>query len=517
MSAQGQLLDLVAPGWKGLNLQRKGQLLTPDWATKATNCVIDDSYRVACRAGYSVATTTPIGSTPNVEQIHEFRKGDGSVEMIVSWDGGIGNSLTDPSGSDISGAVTDTSGFWWFQNLNEKCIGFQDGQKPIVYTGAGSFATVVESSGTAPTSSDGVAMCAWGRVYALDSDGQTIKYSGLLDETDWGSASSGSIDMSKVWPGGMDVVTAIVPFNNSLLVFGKNQLVIWDDNTGSQLGFDPSQAIVVDSLIGVGCISQHTVQSVGDGDVLFVSRNGLQSLGRIIQERSNPLADVSKNVRDDLVAEIKEITVTDIRSTYYPEDGLYLLSFPTIGDPKTWVFDVKKKFQDDQDGSVVYPITQWDLAPYALCVRADSTLLMGDAGVVWTYGGDTDDSALIDYAFHTPWLDLGEELANRKKVLKRLQAIVYTGTSATVFFKWAVDFEADDQDTISRTVSASTASEFNIAEFGLGEFAGGLALQIIAAPARGTGQYFKLKLETSITQGFALQQYEIFAKIGRVA
>jgi len=112
---------------------------------------------------------------------------------------------------------------------------------------------------------------------------------------------------------------------------------------------------------------------------------------------------------------------------------------------------------------------------------------------------------------------LGEELANRKKVIKRMQALVYTGVSATVFFRWAVDFKEDNQDTISRTVNASTASEFNIAEFGLDEFAGGLALQLIAAPARGSGQYFKLKLETSITRGFALQQYEIFAKIGRIA
>lgn len=516
MTAQGQLIDLVGPGWRGLNLQRKGQLLSQDWCVKADNAIIDDSYRVACRGGYAVTTTTAITSSPNVTSIHEYVTSDGTVEMIVAWAGGIGNSLTDPEGNDVSGSFTD-SGVINFGNYNGKVIAFTDGQKPGVYSGA-TFATITESSGTAPTIHNGIGMCAYGRVWGLDSDGNTIKYSGLLDETDWGTVSAGSVDMSNIWPGGMDEVKAIAAYNGSLVVFGQNHIVIWDDQTGSQLGFDPLNMVVVDVIQGTGCISHWSVKDVGDGDLLFASRNGIQSLGRVIQEKSNPLTNVSKNVRDDLVADFATIVnQDDMRAEYSPEEGQYLLTINTTST--TWVFDVLKGFSDEQ-GDVVYPVTQWDLYAYSLCVRRSGAILLGRAGEVWTYSTATtnDNGTAINYRFHTPWLDLGEQLANRVKMLKRLQAIIYTPTSGTFTFKWAVDFQDTDTDTAQVSISAETAAEWNIAEFSEDEFGGGLSLDIINTPARARGQYFKLKFESAdATSGLAIQQYEIFAKIGRVA
>lgn len=516
MTVQGQLIDLVGPGWRGLNLQRKGQLLTQDWCVEALNAVIDDSYRVACRGGYSVTTTTPITSSPNVDSIHEYVTSDGTVEMIVAWSGGIGNSLTDPEGNDVSGSFVDT-GVINFGNYNGKVIAFTDGQKPGVYSGA-TFATITESSGTAPTIHNGIGMCAYGRVWGLDSDGNTIKYSGLLDETDWGTVSAGLVDMSNIWPGGMDEVKAIAAYNGSLVVFGQNHIVIWDDQTGSQLGFDPLNMVVVDVIEGTGCISHWTVKHVGDGDLLFASRNGVQSLGRVIQEKSNPLTNVSRNIRDDLVADFASISShNDIRAEYSPEEGQYYLTINTVS--RTWVFDVLKAFQDD-NGAVVYPVTYWDLYAYSLCVRRNGTILLGRAGAVWTYSTSTTNDAgtAIDFKFHTPWLDLGEQLANRVKMMKRLQAIIYTPSSGTFTFKWAVDFQDADTDVSQVSISADAAAEFNVAEYNIAEFGGGLSLNIVSTPARARGQYFKLKFESGdATSGLALQQYEIFAKIGRVA
>ena len=512
------MLDVVTPGSNGLNLQQAGQLLTPNWATRAHNAVVDDARRLACRGGYSVTTTTPISPAVNVLSLHEYQKHTGEVQTIIGYNGGISKSVLDPEGDDISGAVTDTSGFWRFQNYNDKVIGFQHSLKPIVYSGT-TFATITESSGTAPTSHNGVGLCAYGRVWGLDSDGQTIKYSGLLDETDWGTVSAGSIDMGKVWPGGVDEVTAIAGFNNSLVVFGKNNIVIWDDITGSRLGLDAANLIVVDTIQGAGCLSQHTVCHVGDGDLLFLSRNGVQSLGRIMQERSNPLTNISKNVRDALVNDVLDATsLDDLRAVYYPKDGIYILSIPTSSEPKSWVFDVKKPFKD-QDGDVVYPVTTWGLAPRALLANKANALLMGGSAVVWTYSSTTlaDDDETIDFSFHSPWMDLGEELANRLKVMKRLSVIVYASTNTILNLKYAKDFQSDDLEVLTRLVSAIAGSEYGIAEYGLDEYGGGLSLRIVKFSARGTGQYFKVKLEAAVNAGFALQQYEIFTKIGRVA
>lgn len=513
MTQQMQPIDLVSPGTAGLNLQQKGSILPPIWATEAKNCVLDDAGRIAARNGYSVTTTTPITATPNVLEIFDYIQGDGTTEPIISWNGGISNDIANPEGSDISGAVTDASGDWWFQNYNEKVIGFQDSQKPIVRSTGGNFATVVESSGTAPTIHNNIGLCAFGRVWGLDSDAQTIKYSGLLDETDWGSASSGSIDMSNVWPGGMDTVTAIAAFNGSFVVFGKNHIIIWDDLTGSQLGFSPTQMAVVDVIQGTGCVSQRTLQHIGESDLIFLSRNGLQSLGRIIQEKSNPLANVTKYVRDDFIADVELETTANIRSSYYPEDGWYIISFP--GQGISWVFDVKNRFRDEE-GEVVFPATTWTLAPTAIRAREDGSLVFGGAGEVWTYGADSDDGTLISFAYASPWLDLGENIANREKMLKRLGSILFVRNNAGIQFQWGVDFQESVSTAIAEVVDPNVA-EWNLAEWNLAEWSGGLFLNIVKVPARARGQYYKVYIKSDVVGQFALQQLELFTKIGRLA
>jgi hypothetical protein len=512
MTRQMLPIDMVTPGNRGLNLQQQGAILSPSWATRALNCVLDDARRLASRQGYSVTTTTDITATPNVEAIFEYLQGDGTVEPIVSWDGGIANDLADPEGNDISGVVTDADGRWWFQNFNNKVIGFQHGQKPIVYNATPPFATVVESSGTAPTSHNGVGLCAYGRVWGLDSDGQTIKYSALLDETAW-TTGAGSIDMSNVWTGGMDEVKAIAAFNGRFIVFGLNHIVIWEDGTGNQLGVDPAALVVRDVIEGSGCISHWTVQHVGDSDIIFLSRNGLQSLGRVIQEKSNPIGNVSKYVRDVVMDAVDNEDPLDLRTAYSPEEGFYLLSLPT--ELITWTFDVNNAFLDEE-GDLIFPATTWDLFPTALEVRQNGDILLGAPGQVWTYGADGDDGSTIRFEYASPWLDFGEELGNRLKMLKRIGSIFFVRNNAGIEFKWAVDFQ-DSDESITRIIVDPSASEWNIAEWALGEWSGGLFLQILKVPARDVGQYYRIKIETAATGQFAIQQLELFTKVGRIA
>ena len=60
---------------------------------------------------------------------------------------------------------------------------------------------------------------------------------------------------------------------------------------------------VEDVIDGVGCISRDTVQDLGS-DILFLSDTGVRSLGRVIQEKSAPMRDISRNVRDQLLNEV---------------------------------------------------------------------------------------------------------------------------------------------------------------------------------------------------------------------
>lgn len=512
MTRQLRPIDLVAPGFAGLNTEGQGSLLSPAFATEARNAVIDPAGRLAARGGYTDLTTTDIPANPPVKTVFEFKEQDTSTEIILAWDGGISNDITDPVSGDISGAVTDADGTWQFQNFNNKCIGFQAGQKLIVYTGAGTFATVVESSGTAP--SGGVGLCAYGRVWQLDTDGKTIKYSGLLDETDWGGVGAGLIDMSAVWTDGTDEVVAIAAFNSALVVFGRKHIVFWVDGQGSEIGLNPSNIYVSDIITGTGCLSQFTVQKVGETDMLFLGPNGVQSLQRVIQERSNPIANLSKNVRTDLLSNVGLETLNEIRSTFNPIFGFYVLSLPNQG--KTYVLDQRRRFRDE-DGDELSIVTTWDLAPTALTTATNQTLYIGTTNGVGTYGtSNTDAGVVFRLIYQSPWLALGEEIGNILKILKRFGVILFVRNETTILFKWATDFK-DTFKTISRTVDGDADAQWNVGEWGIMEWSGGLSLRIIKVPARDKGQYYRIALEADVNGEFALQQAELFPKLGRTA
>lgn len=513
MTRQLTTLDLVSPGFLGLNLLQAGSLLPPVYATKAQDVVIDRSGRLAARKGYSDLTTTDITSTPAVETIHEYVQKDGTTEIIVAWDGGIANDVADPEGNDISGSVTDTSGRWSFANFNDKCIGFQSGQKPIVYTGTGNFTTVSESSGTAPDG--GIGTAAFGRVWCVDADRQTVQYSGLLDETDWNTTGdSGSIDMSNVWTDGTDVVTAIAAFNGALVVFGRNHIVFWVDGQGSALGLDPDNIYVSDVITGTGCVSDLTLAPVGETDLLFLSPNGVQSLKRVVQERSNPVITLSKLVRDELLFDLDQETEADIRAAYNPLEGFYLLSFPSRN--RAWCFDQRRRYRD-QEGDELSVVTTWTLAPTALATVNGTDLYFGDTYGVGQYGGVTDAGDTIRYVYQSPWLDLGEQVANQIKILKRIGAIVFTSANTQIVFKWWVDFQ-DEAKSATKTISdVGGAAEWGDAEWGEDEWGGGLALALIKFAARARGQYFRIGLEADVDGSFAVQQSELQTKVGRLA
>ena len=512
MAQQLANIDIVAPGRLGLNRESRGRLLPPTFATEATNFVLNRQGLLAARAGQTDQTGTAIGSSPNIESLFEYVKSDASTEIIVGWDGGLSNSIDDPAGNDISGTLTDTNGTWWFQNFNDKCLAFQSGQKLAIYTGS-TFATVSESSGTASTS--GIAGCVFGRVWQVDgSDGGNLLYSGLLDEADWGGAGAGSIDFNNIWTDGQDRITAIVGFNGALVVFGLRHIVFIIDGSNSELGLDPTNAYVTDVISGTGCVDQHTIQPIGETDIVFLSQNGLQSLGRLIQERSNPSKTISKYIRTELLESYRGATAGTIRSCYSPEEGLYLLTFPAS---KTYAFDMRWLYTDEQ-GDLISPVFTWDLTPTALVSRENGDILMGGAGEVFSYSGPTDNGTDISLTFETPWLDLGEDLGNRLKILKKIGAIVFSSFNGNMVIKWYTDFKTTSNTRTKEFSSVSSGSEWGIAEWGLDEFGGGAASQkIFRVPARATGQYFKIGFTVDVDSTFEVQQLELLAKIGRLA
>lgn len=509
MTAQLQPIDLVAPGFLGLNTEQAGSILSPAYCTQAKNAVIDNDNRLGSRGGWTDLTTTDITANPTIETIWEYKQNDGTSETIVAYAGGIANDIPDPEGNDISGAVTDTLGRWKMVNFIDNCYGSGNGEI-IKYTGTGSFTVLATLGGHTPS---GVLHAGFGRLWSLATDGQTIYYSGLLSD-DFGAASAGSIDLSNVWTDGTDKVTAITAFNGALVVFGENHIIFWVDGKGSALGLDPTEIYVADTISGTGCIADMSIQAVGETDLIFLAPSGIQSLQRVLTQKSNPLDTLTKYVRTELLADVSATDLTELRSFYSPHLGLYGLSMPD--QSTTWTLSTKRRYEDE-DGDKLAVVTTWDLAPTSWSYHKSRALYLGTTAGVGTYGtSTTDNGTAFRFIYDSPWLDLGEEVANRLKLLKRIGAIVFVRTETDLIFKWAFDFDPSKKSR-TETVAGTAASEWGAGEWGLAEWAGGLALRILKLPARGKGQYIRVSLEAVVSAELSLQQLELFTKIGRLA
>lgn len=511
-------IDIVAPGAYGLNTEAANTLLQPVWATTALNAVINRSGRMAARRGWQDQTTTGISGSHQIVTLFEYLDEAGASVVISAANNVIYKNITDftDSANDITSSTTPTADNWKFVNFNGKILGFQKGHTPIVRT-SGDFADA-SYTGTGPDGNTAVA--AFGRVWAADADLQTIRYSVLLDDTDYSTGNGGgTIDMSSVWTNGMDEIVALAVIGSNLVCFGKNHIVMWADGSGSEIGLDPTNIEVVDTIEGTGCIARDSVVSTGEGDLLFLSRHGVQSLGRVIQFKSNPIVTLSKNIRSEMQTAISQSRAIDadldnVRAVHSPEEGLYILNFPDLD--KQFVFDTDHAFEDD-DGQIVFPITSWILGGSigGMVSLVSGELYFGSSGVVGKYGGTSDNAEAYDFQFETGWLDFGEQLNHRLKMLKEILSSVVIG-DGTVQWTWEFDFQGTT-NTRQIVYTGGTAAEFNIAEFNIAEFSGGAVVQRKNIAAYGEGQFLKVGATASV-DGFDLviQHISISPKIGRM-
>jgi hypothetical protein len=456
-------------------------------------------------------TTTP--ASAQIKQLFEFRKYDGTVQLIAGLvDTDIERSTNNgDSFTDITGAATHASTNIQFLNFNDVVYGItDDGEDNIIYTGT----TFSDDAATGrPTGNVGLA--AFGRIWATDTDNTVVQYSALLDHTDWNGTDAGNIDLRNVWPEG-DNVTAMAAFNGALVLFGRNNIAIYGDGAGSALGVDPTQVYLVDTITGIGCIARDTVVNV-DGDLWFLSDKGIFSLSRLIQEKSNPLANLSANVQDFLQANVDATTASDIRAVYSARDRVYLLSLPrTVNSVEAGVafaFDTRGRLQD----GTARCMGTWTLVPTASVVRLDGTFFMARSttvGEVGSYSGQTDDAVAYMFDYHSGWLDITQQ--GFLIFPKRIAGLFFLDADSTISLQWAFDFESTFQTRQIAFTDIAASAEWGVSEFGIGVYGGGLALRDGKSSASNSGEFIKLGVSTTINGGqFALQQLDLFAKIGR--
>lgn len=532
-----QAVSLTSPGFFGNNTQDSGVTLDQSFSLEGDNAVIDKSGRMASRKGWEYNTTAG-GTSTLPEALVEFDAYTATNSYnIIS---GGNNNLYEGEGtmsampvynaagnSTITYTITDNN--WQFKqaefesglNFSPHMYAVQKDHPPLVYHklpvgggGGGSHAHTgdfglqrlvdvgnVPSGYAADTFTPNVALSAFGRMFFADivNDPLTIYFSVLLDGSDLSGSGSGQLNLEKVIAGG-DKIVALAEHNSALIIFCERNIVIYNNAD------DISNIALADTIIGIGCVARDSIQNIGT-DLIFLSSSGVRSLGRTIQEKSAPLRDLTKNVRDNFLSLLAVENKSKIRSVYYQKEAFYLLTMPNSGF--TFCFDVRALLPDQS-----YRVTRWDsIEPSSLLTTKDNRLLLGKTNGIAQYKNFTDDGSPYVFSYLSPYLDFGNQ--SLTKILKKINVTVVGASSTTLSIKYAFDYNTN-YDSIDATTKAASISEFGVAEYNIAEFSASIFIDKITAQLTGSGNVLQIGVNASINgNALSLQKLDIYSVLGR--
>lgn len=508
MASPLESVSIVAPGFAGLNTQDSSVSLPKEFALRAENAVIDQYGRIAARKGWDNVNTTLGFNGEEPTLLFEVVKADGTTQLVSIGDKKIFTGTT--TLTQVYSDATWTAANWKAVNFNGHTYFFQRAHDPLIYdhaTNTWSKVTAHPSySGTVPLANE--VLSAYGRLWVADTstDKKTVTWSDTLIGYKWNGGTHGSLNIESVLTNGSDSIVALAAFNGYLIIFCKKSIIIY-----SGASTDPSTDLtLVEVIDGVGCIARDSVQDVGS-DIFFLSDTGVRSLGRTIQEKSGPLFDVSKNVRDDLIADLAANEGTeDIRSVFDENNGFYLLSFPTR--LMSYCFDLKSRLQD---GSC--KTTTWTIAPKSLVSTRDRKLYIGRVGYIGQYGAlNSDNGSFFRFVYYTSHNDA--QKASVLKILKKISILVIGGNGTQIFLNWGTDYSGNYNSSQLSLPSRSARSEYNISEYNIAEYNSGTLINQLRQQISGSGRVFQIGIEANIRDdSFSIQQIDTFFKTGRTA
>lgn len=515
-------LTVAAPAFKGMNTEDSPLTLGPEWASIAHNCVFDASGRMAARKGHSVITTdnTAIGSS-QLEVIHEHITKDGT-KIVVS----CGNNKIFTGTATLTDvtpvAATITANDWQVVSLNDDCFLFQAGHDPIVYDHSTTTWSLVSAhpsySGTVPVAD--VALAAYGRLWVANTstDKSTVTWSDSLVGAAWTGGSSGSIDLTEVWPSGVDEIQALAAHNNFLIIFGKESIIVYGSSaTDGAIGTPASDLFLSDTVTNIGCVGKHAWAVVGP-EVLFVDSSGLRAFSRVIQEKSLPIGDISRNVKRDFQSSVSSETLS-AKVTYSADDGFVLVTLPST--QQAWCFDTRFPLGDGSLRASLWT----SKAIYGIGTLQDGTLYFGTNDGILKYTGFLDDADTYRLRFYSSPLDFGQSAGIKKA--KRMCLTITGGPSQKAVAYWGYDYKYSFKSH-PFTLDAQDLDFYNTAEDEYNnqgdpdpddptEYTGGFGIKRYCIPLTGSGLALMVGLEVDVNNSHvSLQEIDIQALLGRL-
>ena len=526
---QLQSASVAAPGFFGLNTQESGALLSDGFALRASNCVIDKYGRLGARKGWAMRTTSgssALSGNP-IKSIFEYLNADGTIDYISAGNNKIFRNGVSGALTDMTPTMTITASNWQMASLAGHCLMVQQGHEPVLFsretgspvceklvshTGHGGFASPIFGTGTA--NGPNCVLAAYGRFWvARSNNNKTTLYwsTDIADASfpsfDTGAGSSaGSMNLNAKLPNNADEIVGLAAHNGFIIVFLRSNIVILrgnDDNFSN-----PASMFVDDVIPGVGCVARDSIQKTGN-DLLFLTASGLRSLGRVVQEKSMPMTDISKNIRDDLYSYLANTNVNDVRSCFSQKNGFYLLSFPSTSTPVVFCFDMKAPLPDG-----AARVTTWDsYQGYAFSANRDGSLYIGKTNGIGEYYGYTDNGSSYPFIYYTTYFDFQQPTIN--KIVKKIGVVLIGGGGQSVILKLAFDYE-DTYTSFVAALETRTPAEYNISEYNIAEYSSGVFVDSINTPIGGQGKVVQMGFEAIVNGApLSIQKMDIFTKLGR--
>lgn len=468
-----QSVDLVGPGFQGLNTEVSPYELPPTYALEATNCVVDKFGRLTMRKGM-----LPIAKTATDDPMIGvwFYQNTAGTQHQITWadDGKFyltsGNVLTEISvvrsdDGTTTGVTEPTTGDWSAVNFNDMAFFFQAGEIPLVWhdSGGGTFRLSPLDTFTAYEPPDvatgytiehlkgnhGVA--AFGRLWITGAPvapslllwSEAVYQSGGLKwnySADTNLSTAGQLNLNGYWSDGFDEAVAVSTHNDFLIIFGKRGIIVYGgagQGTGSGTsgvgGGNPNLTLqMIDTIQNTGLISKHGLENLGD-ELVFVSQTGIRSLGRLLQQKALPYGQITQNVQKEIQRHLNG--VEDPKLTYIPEESLLLLHLNGIN--KVYAFDTRGA--TDTGG---YRVTIWDTSPnlgldFTDMVRwPDGRVFIANQYGLCLYDGYNDNGTKYKMVYRSPIMNMGD--TSRIKMIKHIRPR-FNGSAELVKIGWTFD------------------------------------------------------------------------------
>ena len=535
-------VGLLAPGFLGLNTQDSQVGLASGYATQADNIVIDKGGRMTSRKGHKLLNSEeeeiPTLGKNYIDSIWRHDLIDGrsfylangnnrmfkGVEAPSITTGGITrNFLSEldditPSGVEIAGSR------WQMQTLPEGAgsnakiwtIATQNKNPALAFsvTGVDTKWQEITKKPLGVTNFDPDAcLSAYGRIWTagISENPFTIFYSDLLDPTNFNSDNAGILDISSV-VGNNDTIVGMAQHNNFLVIFCKDNIVIYK---GAE---NPETMSLEDVITGVGCLSRDSIKATGT-DLIFMSKSGVRSFSRTVQEKSMPMRELTLNIRDEMTGWLDyETNLENIRAGYCEDDAFYVVTLPL--NKKIIYLDLRMPLENGSARCTTWSLANGELFNCYFNDREKYELLIGVTGGVAQYTGLQDRETTFDMNYRSASSDLGGQGQVLTKLAKRATLILEGAKQQDFVLKYGYDYTRNPRKVVvDRDLGTGIYPKYSAPTslYGVSRYSSlGIGIHRVKIPLGGSGESFYFGLDATIRDELiSVQKIDIFLKTGK--